>query len=246
MPPATPTWPARRLSGLSDHGERLPADQAHRRLAGDRIRHQAERRRDARVLDVPQWSARLARLRDRQRRKGQRLCHRTIGQWLSRDDDGCFTSSTSNASGYLTKLNTNASGAASLVYSTYLGPSGFATGHSVAVDAAGNAYVAGITNATGFASTGAFQTTFAGGTYDAFVAKFNTNVSGAASRITRPTSAAAASISAAVHGRRRPPATPASPSMPPATHTWWAGPTRRTSPSRTRSRRRMPAISMPS
>jgi carboxypeptidase family protein/beta-propeller repeat-containing protein len=96
---------------------------------------------------------------------------------------GAFTSSVSNASGYLTKLNTNASGAASLVYSTYLGPSGFAEGHAIAVDAAGNAYVAGITNATGFASAGAFQTTFAGGTYDAFVAKFNTNVSGAASRV---------------------------------------------------------------
>ena len=96
---------------------------------------------------------------------------------------GAFTTSTSNASGFLTKLNTNASGAAGLVYSTYLGPSGFAEGHSVAVDAAGNAYVTGITNATGFASTGAFQTTFAGGTYDAFVAKFNTNGSGAASRV---------------------------------------------------------------
>jgi hypothetical protein len=53
------------------------------------------------------------------------------------------------------------------------------------VDAAGNAYVAGntVANATNFASPGAFQTTYGGGTNDAFVLKINTNLSGAASRI---------------------------------------------------------------
>ena len=95
-----------------------------------------------------------------------------------------FSSTTANT-GFLTKLNTNASGAASLVYSTFLGPTGFAEGRAVAVDAAGNAYVTGYTNSTStnFTSPGAFQTTFGGGNFDAFVAKFNTNLSGAASRI---------------------------------------------------------------
>jgi hypothetical protein len=46
---------------------------------------------------------------------------------------------------FLTKVNTNATGAASLVFSTYLGGSGLDQGNSVAVDTSGNAYVAGLT-----------------------------------------------------------------------------------------------------
>jgi hypothetical protein len=93
--------------------------------------------------------------------------------------------STNTNSGFLTKLNTNASGAASLVYSTLLGPTGFSEPRAVTVDSTGNAYVTGFTNSTStnLTTPGAFQTTFGGGTADAFVAKFNTNLSGAASRI---------------------------------------------------------------
>ena len=91
--------------------------------------------------------------------------------------------STAFNTGFLTKLNTNASGAASLVYSTFLGPTGFAEGHAIAVDASGNAYITGRTSSTSFTSAGAFQTSFGGGSSDAFVEKFNTNLSGAASRI---------------------------------------------------------------
>ncbi len=95
-----------------------------------------------------------------------------------------FSSASSNA-GFLTKLDTNASGAASLLYSTFLGPAGFAEGRALAVDETGKAYVTGNTNSTStnFTSPGAFQTVFGGGTADAFVAKFDTTLSGAASRI---------------------------------------------------------------
>ncbi len=71
-----------------------------------------------------------------------------------------------------------------LVYSTYLGGSGEDTGGTIAVDASGNAYVAGTTASANFPTTaGAFQTTFGGGTCgtstaptpcsDVFVTKLN-------------------------------------------------------------------------
>ena len=92
---------------------------------------------------------------------------------------------------FLTKVNTDASGAASLVYSTYLGGSGLDRGTGVAVDASGNAYVAGgttsIASSLGFTPpTGAFQINCALDTLnvcegDAFVAKLNPTLSGSAS-----------------------------------------------------------------
>jgi len=71
---------------------------------------------------------------------------------------------------FVTKLDPTGSG---LVYSTYLGGSGFDAGLGIAVDAAGNAYVTGGTFSTDFPTTlGAFQTTSSGGN-DAFVTKLN-------------------------------------------------------------------------
>lgn len=75
---------------------------------------------------------------------------------------------------FATKLN--AAGSA-LVYSTYLGGStnpggtGLEHGRGIAVDASGNAYIAGQTGSSDFPTTpGAYQTTY-GGAEDAFVVK---------------------------------------------------------------------------
>jgi Carboxypeptidase regulatory-like domain/Calx-beta domain/Beta-propeller repeat len=97
---------------------------------------------------------------------------------------GAFEATNFN-SGFLTKLCTNCSGAASLVYSTFLAHTGSVEGRSVAADVAGNAYITGNLNstATNFASVGAFQTTYGGGSQDAYVEKFNTNLAGAVSRV---------------------------------------------------------------
>jgi len=55
--------------------------------------------------------------------------------------------------------------------STFLGGSGDEAPKGIAVDGAGNAYVSGYTASTNFPTTaGAFQASFAGGDYDAFVA----------------------------------------------------------------------------
>jgi len=72
--------------------------------------------------------------------------------------------------GFVLKLS--ASGA--LVYSTYLGASGRDFATAIAVDAAGNAYVAGYTSSVSFPIVaGAFQSSYAGGFFDAFAAKVN-------------------------------------------------------------------------
>jgi hypothetical protein len=65
-----------------------------------------------------------------------------------------------------------------VVYSTFLGSSGYDAAHAIAVDASGAAYVVGTTRALDFPTTpGAYQPTFRGGTgntpSDAFVAKIN-------------------------------------------------------------------------
>ena len=77
---------------------------------------------------------------------------------------------------FVTKLNAAGSG---LVYSTYLGGSGNSDrANEIALDTAGNAYIAGYTDSANFPTTpGAFQTTLAG-SYDAFIVKMNAAGSG--------------------------------------------------------------------
>ncbi|MCB0167132.1 MAG: SBBP repeat-containing protein, partial [Anaerolineae bacterium] len=77
---------------------------------------------------------------------------------------------------FVTKLNPSGS---ELIYSTFLGGNGFDEAWAIAVDEAGQAYVAGDTSSTNFPTTpGAFQPTYHNGGSvtregDAFVVKFN-------------------------------------------------------------------------
>jgi hypothetical protein len=70
-------------------------------------------------------------------------------------------------------LKLNAAGSA-LVYSTYLGGSGWDQGTAIAVDASGNAYIAGDTQSGDFPMMNPAQPFF-GGQTDAFVTKLNTS-----------------------------------------------------------------------
>lgn len=75
-----------------------------------------------------------------------------------------------NNDAFVTKLNTAGSG---LVYSTFLGGSGFDFGIAISVDSAGNAYVVGTTSSANFPTTlGTVQAGLAG-QYDAFVTKLD-------------------------------------------------------------------------
>jgi hypothetical protein len=69
------------------------------------------------------------------------------------------------ANAFVTELGASGS---NLVYSTYLGGNGFDAGYGVAVDAAGDAYVAGFTQSTNFPTRNAFQKSI-GGEANAFV-----------------------------------------------------------------------------
>src|SRR5207244_2324151 len=69
---------------------------------------------------------------------------------------------------FVTKLNTNGS---ALVYSTYLGGDTQDEGIAIAVDANGNAYVAGFTDSPNFPVTTNALQTHLGGLSDAFVTR---------------------------------------------------------------------------
>jgi len=103
---------------------------------------------------------------------------------------------------FFSEINTNVSGAAGLIYSTFLGGTGLDQGNSIAVDSrptsctvlapsgtACNSYIAGGTGSSGLGAS-AMQANCALDSKsppqcegDAFVAEFNPNLSGAASRV---------------------------------------------------------------
>ena len=76
--------------------------------------------------------------------------------------------------GFVAKLNATGS---ALIYSTYLGGSGGSSfgdaDNAIVADSAGNAYVTGQTDSTDFPTANALQPTHGGGTFDAFIAKFD-------------------------------------------------------------------------
>lgn len=62
----------------------------------------------------------------------------------------------------------------SRIYSTYIGGSGEDRGFGITVDGSGEAYIAGWTASSNYdVTSGAFQTTYGGGAYDAFATKLN-------------------------------------------------------------------------
>jgi hypothetical protein len=78
--------------------------------------------------------------------------------------------------GYVTKLNPSGSG---LVYSTYLGGSGFEDLFGIAVDSSGAAFVTGSTESTDYPTTpDAFQNSLSGGNPDVALTKLNATGSG--------------------------------------------------------------------
>jgi len=79
---------------------------------------------------------------------------------------------------FVVKVNPSGTG---LAYASFLGGSEYDWGHSIAVDDTGAAYVAGTTESSDFPTTpGAFDTTYDGGTFDAFVVKVNPSGTGLA------------------------------------------------------------------
>jgi hypothetical protein len=74
-----------------------------------------------------------------------------------------------SADAFVTKLDSNGIG---LVYSTYLGGSGYDSGNAITLDASGNAYLVGYTNSTNFPTANPLQPQNAGSD-DAFVAKLS-------------------------------------------------------------------------
>ncbi|HKS96923.1 MAG TPA: SBBP repeat-containing protein [Terriglobia bacterium] len=71
---------------------------------------------------------------------------------------------------FVAKVNSSGS---TLVYSTYLGGASADAGQAIAVDGAGNAYVAGATASANFPVANAFQPASGGGDQDAFVSKLS-------------------------------------------------------------------------
>jgi uncharacterized protein (TIGR03437 family) len=83
------------------------------------------------------------------------------------------TSNHGSSEAFVTKLNTNASGAASLVYSTYVGGIGQDEGIALALDSSGSAYVTGVTASVNFPVTAGGYLSPSSGGKDAFLVKVN-------------------------------------------------------------------------
>jgi hypothetical protein len=89
-------------------------------------------------------------------------------------------SAATGGAAFITKLAPTASGTAQLAYSSYLGGDTFDEGHSVAVDATGNAYIAGETISTNYPTAGTqISTGLTSPAGNAFLTVINTTTTGA-------------------------------------------------------------------
>ena len=95
---------------------------------------------------------------------------------------GFQTTTQGGTDAFLERFNTSTTGAASFVYSTYLGGSGNDAGYAVTVDNVGNAFVAGQTSSANFPSTNGAVVPAPSNAPDGFVTEVNTNISGDGSR----------------------------------------------------------------
>ena len=82
---------------------------------------------------------------------------------------------------FVAKFDMTQSGAASLLYSTYLGGTDIDYGYGISTAGTGYAFVTGKTYSTDFPTLNAYDPTFNGGTYDGFVTKLDTTQSGSSS-----------------------------------------------------------------
>jgi hypothetical protein len=102
----------------------------------------------------------------------------TAGSFQTSCGGGTACSST-HINAFVTKLNSTGT---ALVYSTYLGGSAKDYGYGIAIDASGDAFIAGTTFSNDFPTTaGAYQTACGGGTCadgDVFIAELNSTGSG--------------------------------------------------------------------
>ena len=73
---------------------------------------------------------------------------------------------------FFTKLSPSGDGTGDLLYSSYLGDSGYDYGRGIAVDSSGNAYITGYTDSSSFPTTTDCYDSSLGGGYDAFFTKF--------------------------------------------------------------------------
>ncbi|NVK62990.1 MAG: SBBP repeat-containing protein, partial [Flavobacteriales bacterium] len=71
--------------------------------------------------------------------------------------------------GFLVKFDS----AGNRIWSTYYGGTGWEEARSISTDTTGNVYITGFTSSTNSIASGGFQNTYAGGTYDSFLVKFN-------------------------------------------------------------------------
>jgi hypothetical protein len=85
--------------------------------------------------------------------------------------NGYSTGITGTEDAFVAKLTPDGS---NLVYLTYLGGTSSQAAHAIAVNAAGEVAIAGVTSSNNFPTTaGAYSTSYPGGSYAGFVAKFN-------------------------------------------------------------------------